>query len=125
MKNVYPTHTCFDDAFDFLGELARDYPAALIFEGYKLIHAICLMPDDREYSHAWVESAAGEAHFFGMLNGKKVRLTAEAKEYRRNLRVKEFTEYTTQDACKENLRHGNYGPWIPKYRRLCKDQEGV
>lgn len=115
-----PTHTCFDDALEFMEDLARNYPAALAFEGYKLIHAICLMPDGERYAHAWVEDNAGRAHFFGMIGGEKKRIVKDAKWYRLELRVQEFREYNVHQAWAENKKHGTYGPWVEKYKELCR-----
>lgn len=119
MNAIHPTHTCFDDALDYLGEIAAKHPAALIFENIRLVHAICLMPDGTPYSHGWVESDAF-AYFFGICDGERIRIQVDAKEYRRELKVIESTEYTYEQAYQENYRHRNFGPWVEKYRKLCR-----
>ena len=79
------------------------------------------MPDGSPYAPAWVETYAGTAHFFGILNGERIRVTVDAKEYRRELKVQEFVEYTWREAWEENRKHENFGPWIEKYQLLCKN----
>ena len=118
---IHPTHTCFDDALDFLADLSKNFPAALYFERYRLVHAICTMPDGQPYAHAWVETYAGTAHFFGILKGERVRVTVDAAEYRQELKMQHVTEYTPEEAWEENRKSENFGPWIPRYRELCKD----
>lgn len=118
--DIHPTNTCFDDALDYMVEIAKSHPAALIFEDIRLVHGICLMPDGRPYAHAWVESQhTGSAFFFGILKGKRVRVEVDAAEYRKELKVQKFTEYTYEQAWRENEKHVNYGPWIEEYRELC------
>lgn len=116
---IYPTHKCFDDALDFLEELARQKNPALY--RMRLVHGICLHPDDgHEYAHAWVEQDGTCVIFSGILNGKFGYFAASIEEYYPDAKVQETTKYTPFEAWRENHRTNHYGPWIEKYQRLCR-----
>ena len=124
MPIVYPTHTCFDDALEYIGEMLKNHPAAVMFEDVVLVHAICIMPNGDQYAHAWVESKLTKtAYFFGIVKGGRVRIDVDSEEYRKELQVVEFIEYTPYEACKENYKHGTFGPWKEKYLNLCRDKK--
>lgn len=114
--NIYPTGTCFDDALDYLVENSEKY----------LVHGIC-RKDGEDYSHAWCESD-DEAIGFGLVEFKGEMTTcvyyADKDEYYKRFDVQEKTTYDYDQALTLNHFYGHYGPWIQKYRRLCKDQKG-
>ena len=118
---VYPTHTCFDDALDMLCEAIKANPGSAHSDELKLVHGICVAPDGKKYSHAWVESDRRIAWFAGVVDGKKTQLAAPIEEYYIEINVVETTKYTPRQAWEENYRHANYGPWLEKYKRLCNE----
>lgn len=121
MTFIYPTHTCFDDALDLLTEAIKMNPGAAHTDELKLVHGICVAPDGKEYAHAWVESLGKTVWFIGILDGKYQQFAADLKEYYAETRVVETTKYTPLEAWAENYRHANYGPWVERYKGLCKN----
>lgn len=112
---IYPTHTCFDDALEFLvlGELHS-------VQRKRLVHGICLADDDSPYAHAWVE-LDGDAWQGGLLDGERIYYAMPIAELHERLRVRECTRYAALQAMRQNVATGHYGPWEPKYRELTSD----
>lgn len=125
MTHILPTHTCFDDALDMLQEAIKANPGSAKSGELKLVHAICLMPDGQEYAHAWVESNGKHCWFMGMMGNRRHQFVATIEDYYAELRVKETTKYTPEDAWHENDTHVTYGPWNKEYLALCKDRQHV
>lgn len=123
---VHPTHKCFDDAFEFIELLVKAHPDKIgdIKANLLIVHAICLMPDGRKYSHAWVEDIQeNQCIFRGIIAGKSEWLSAPLPEYHAELKVHEFTRYTLKEACKKNLLTMTYGPWEEKYKQLTRNAQ--
>lgn len=120
---VYPTHKCFDDALDFLGELAKQENPMLHSGRLLLVHAIVLDDKGQEHAHAFVEQDEKFVIFAGIHKGKLKYFAATVKEYYADARVKETTKYTPKQAALENLRSGHYGPWVERYRQLCGGEQ--
>lgn len=118
---IHPTHTCFDDALDMMGEMMKSESPSRS-DALRIVHAICLMPNDEKYAHAWLERD-GVAWFMGILKGERVQVSCDAKEYREELRVQEFTAYTPWQALNLNYSTISFGPWEEKYLKLCKDKK--
>lgn len=116
-KEIYPTHTCFDDALDLISDWVLSDHA----EHYhlRLIHGICKMPDGRPYAHAWVERN-GTCFFIGIVDGERCIVKATKDEFYTVYLVQETTAYTVLQALDENRKSNHYGPWKPEYRSLCK-----
>lgn len=115
MTDILPTHQCFDDAIDRLGELAR--------EGGQmptLVHGICAADDGTPYAHAWVENR-GLVWDAGMLNGQRVSFAVPVLEYWSAKRVGRTWRYTVIEMLRANREHGTYGPWVPELIELCRD----
>lgn len=124
---ILPTHTCFDDALDWIvGRLQQD--GASVFDTLFLVHGIQVIPGgqvdaDHLFAHAWVEDGAycwdfgiiegGDAH------GRKCAYAVEPVEYYQTRQVQEATRYTVRQAFVQNRRSGTYGPWKPEYSALC------
>ncbi|SRR6266496_2263260 len=122
---LHPTHTCFDDALDFITAVLQQNPAdrqALIRE-LMLVHAICLSPEGEPYAHAWVEHA-GRCIFRGILHGTLHYYATSLEEYYAEMHVQDVTRYSPQTALDENKRCNTYGPWVPKYLALCRPRPG-
>jgi len=128
---LYPTHKCFDDAIDYLVFVAMTQGKAELIR-YTLVHGI-LRPkhsNHGEYAHAWLELNNGTddicldgRYLAKSENNKEARFVMcefDRKGYYSEMGVLEVTKYTPAEAQAENIKHENYGPWIEKYRRLCK-----
>ena len=121
-KKILPAHKCFDDALDTLVMLAKD-PNEHMKVGmgiWKLAHGICLNEHTKEpYSHAWVEGP-DTVWECGIYEGRYLSFEWCKKDFYKERAVQEATKYTYYQAYQENHKHVNYGPWIKKYRELCK-----
>jgi len=116
-----PTHSCFDDAIEFMDYAIRKNGLENIDnDGFKLVHGIC-EKDGREFSHAWVEWDAGENYviFCGIVNGEKIYVGTRREDYYTQFGVKERTRYNGTEMLQMNLKHFHYGPWEKKYKLLC------
>lgn len=124
-RQMLPTGTCFDDGLDLIVDLvscnAREDLVAV-----RLVHGICLLPDGERYAHAWVEHLdRGTAVFCSILNGRRMYVETTIAEYDAHFKVQERTHYTVDEAWRENMRSGHYGPWLERYRELCKDLQAA
>ena len=125
---IFPTHQCFDDVLDHQAELAQRDPVTAARQF--IVHGICLAPEGEHagepFAHAWVEddeeSRVSEA---GILNGEKIWWSADRDEWYAALRVQERTRYTLDQARILNWQTAHYGPWVPKYRALCKSSRTI
>lgn len=121
--SIYPTHTCFDDALDYLCDILKSNPAAARSNEYLLVHGICVSEDLGQYSHAWLEQAGKFVLWTGILNGERVLFKSDIAGYYKKFQVQETTKYTPRQAWEENAKHVTYGPWIEKYKILCRHAE--
>lgn len=119
---IYPTHSCFDDALDFIERRIKQDRSS----GCRLIlvHAIALAPEGSKqgqpFAHAWVEE--GDLVWQdGIVNGNRVTYCTARDEYLRVMRIQESTRYTVPQLLRENARTGTYGPWEPQYIALCNE----
>lgn len=130
MMDIFPTHTCFDDALDLIAErlkgnpaLARQ-PATVI----ALVHGILLAPEgphkDEPFAHAWVEEG-DEVWNSGLLDGQRIYYALNRDEWYRLMRLQKATRYSLREAGRENRKSGHYGPWAEEYRELCGDDGRV
>jgi hypothetical protein len=117
---ISPTHTCFDDALDFIVAVLQPHPAArqALAQELCLVHGICRAPDGQPYAHAWVEHQ-GRCIFRGLLEGNAGYFAARQEAYYAELRVEEVTRYSVPEALAANRHTNTYGPWVPKYLALC------
>ena len=116
---IYPTHTCFDDALDFLVDVLRDNPRerAALAQQLFLVHGLCQAPDGRLYAHAWVEDAVEDTCIFtGILDGTRRVFATPAHEYYAEVRVQEMTRYNLIQALQNNRFTNSYGPWEARYQ---------
>lgn len=118
---VHPTGTCFEDVTMGFAEKIRE-DKRRILGGFYMVHGICLFPDGRKYSHAWIEVGEESAWFPGIVDGEKVFLEAPLEEFRKLFRVQEFTRYDFKALLEVGKRVGNVPPpWEEKYLKLCRD----
>lgn len=130
MSVFRPTHSCFDDAMEFLEHRVKLEPGLARARSLVLVHAICLAPDGPQkgtpFAHAWVEElmAGSVAEWFvwesGLLDGKRSTFAVTRESHRAGLQVQDETRYTLHDVLRENTRTGTFGPWEEKYRALCR-----
>jgi hypothetical protein len=121
-NSLYPTHSCFTDAMELMDYTAMNEPEVL--PAWRIVHAICEMPDGTRYAHAWVEdNNLHVAVFAGILNGEKVYMLAQIFDYEHHLKVIESTKYTVKEAAFNNINSGHFGPWEKKYQAL-SNREG-
>lgn len=120
--DLHPTHTCFDDALDFIERRIREdiKKARELF----LVHGILLAPTGEQkgtpYCHAWVEDPLGLAWQDGLLeSGERVTYATPVETFRNVFRPQKETRYTLAEAAIENQRTGHYGPWLEEYQALC------
>jgi hypothetical protein len=117
---ILPTHTCFDDALDFLTAQCVADPTAV--DNFVLVHAILLAPEGpsegRPFAHAWVE-VGDIAWLSGVVDGRRVYYAVKQVEYYAQMRPISMTKYSAQAAVEENYKHHNFGPWQPEYIALC------
>jgi hypothetical protein len=128
---VHPTHTCFDDALDYIEALIRQDVHLVRRNSSKLfvVHGICLKPEGptkgEPFAHAWVEDeySEPEARVWqgGILNGERIFYALDRVEFFQRMRVQECTRYTLREASDHNHRTNHYGPWLDKYKRLCRE----
>lgn len=119
-SNLYPTNECFDDAVHFCFERMKKDKSLIFSNKMKVVHGILIMESGKPYSHAWVEMD-GVVYHTGILQGEKCVMGFDRKEYYREMRVQECTRYTILEAAAMEKKHGYPGPWIEKYRKLCRD----
>lgn len=117
---LMPTHTCFDDAVEYLMlRVKADMASA---DTLRIVHAIAHSPDGEHagepFAHAWVED--GDLCWFaGVLDGTRIFVAAARDEFYNELKIHDATYYTLLDAASEEQRTGEYGPWKPQYQALC------
>lgn len=124
--SIQPTHSCFDDALEFLEnttranlrEKGKEY-AARQTNRYRLVHAI-VHPKDYDYAHAWVEEDGEFVWDAGIFDGGvKAYYQVSKPDYYERFRPHTITCYTLKQALELNLKHYHFGPWEEKYRKLC------
>lgn len=118
-KYIVPTGKCFDDSLDLLIEILKLHPDWVTT--LRLVHAICTMPDGRQYAHAWVEDLTDDSvAFYGLVDGERMLFKAVTRQdYYDQHGLVELRRYTYPEALRENRRTTHYGPWVEHYRALC------
>lgn len=120
--NLQPTHTCFDDAIEFIEQrLKKDMAGAREFI---LVHGILLAPSgdqkDVPFAHAWVEDPVGLVWQAGLMaSGRRITYGMPLDTFRNIFRPQRETRYSLEEAWKENERSGHLGPWAEEYQALC------
>lgn len=139
---ILPTHTCFDDALDYLAHRLKADPSSE--ERLTLVHGILLAPEGPKagtpFAHAWVEeelqgrTIVWQDGFIdlggfeiplagGTLRAEqdlaRVSYSTPAAEWRQKMRLRKETRYSARQASAENGRTNHYGPWVEEYRALC------
>ena len=119
---IYPTLTCFDDAFEIVLGIAQENKG----RAWKLVivHALCLFPDEKLAAHAWVEEGT-KVYFAGMYLGEKTFFQVERPEYYAQVRPQEMTRYRVAEIFrgKKAGDRMHTGPWEPGYQPYLRDAQ--
>jgi hypothetical protein len=124
MADLFPTHECFNDAFELINEIILNNPLDKDDLKHELIlvHAICKMPEGRFYAHAWVEDKKKNTCMFkGILEGEADYFAADIKEYYEHIMPQEIVKYSVMEAIEQNIKSGNLGPWKSHIKALCRN----
>lgn len=131
---VAPTGTCFDDALDFIEQVAREQglpgpgstSAAVLqatFARMRVVHGICIDPSGTPYAHAWVEQDGTSVWQGGIAaGGVRVFYRQPLADFTAAHPVRECTWYTVAQALQLNRDHDHYGPWEARYRALAGER---
>lgn len=115
---IYPTHSCFDDAMEFVDYVAREFKGEDV--PIQLVHGLMTGDDGQPHAHAWVEETNMKlAVFAGMHKGEKVYFYTPIDQFYAGYKITETTKYSVIEALENNLRTIHFGPWEPKYVALC------
>lgn len=130
---IRPTHSCFDDALDYIGHRVTENPGLAHGTTLRLVHGIAIVISDvadglvhgEPFAHAWVEEdVADQAEPIvwqvGILDGARVLFAMPRSAFDRTLKIQASTAYTCREIWIENRRSGTYGPWRPEYLALCR-----
>lgn len=127
---VLPTHTCFDDAVEFLENLARRGEP---FTHFRVVHAVLKIPkpevfigtaDLGVYAHAWLRNPTNNTVVFaGIYDNEKIYIEADRDEYYAKIEIVDSTEYDTFEVARLNEIHGTFGPWKEEYIKHCRQGE--
>ena len=120
---ILPTHSCFDDALEYLEAICRAGAAPDAIKSHTIVHGVCRAPDGEVFAHAWLEVGADVIQG-GILDGERGYFTMSSAEFRKALPVVDETRYTVLEALEENRRTRTYGPWVERYRELCVNNGG-
>lgn len=123
---IGPTGKCFDHALDEFQRLVKEDSKRKWNNEYLLAHGILTHESGKLYSHAWLEHKGLECVDFGIMlegkyKGKLCMFTVDKPEYYRGHNVVDVTLYTWDEAWRWNVIMNNFGPWLPKYRELCRN----
>lgn len=127
---ILPTHTCFDDALDFIVFCTTGNQALVHARWLKLVHAICLIPrgvagEGEPWAHAWVETTHPNRlelvwqRGIRAMDGERVYVPRLREVFYKEVRPQDVTRYSPAEADRENARTLSFGPWVPRYRELC------
>jgi hypothetical protein len=122
VSSILPTHTCFDDAIEIMEAIVKVDPSICFGNDLLLVHAVGLKADGKRFSHAWLEMD-GMAIFRGIVDGKRMELSAPRRQYYHSLKLQQLTRYNCRQVRDENIKSGHFGPWIEPYISLCRDPD--
>jgi hypothetical protein len=118
---LHPTHTCFDDAVEFVEAMVR--AGAPEASELVIVHAVCRAEFDgigRDYAHAWVEHGDQVFDAF-LLEGARFYAIFPRDWFYARRDVQRAIGYSLQAAYRENQRTVSFGPWDPDLLELCVD----
>jgi hypothetical protein len=96
---IEPTHTCFDDAIEYMALAFIEAPE-WARERLTLVHAICRIPDGSvsagsRFAHAWVEDGDNVIQA-GLIAGEKTYYAMPLAQHYALMRVERTTVYTME-----------------------------
>lgn len=124
-ENIYPTHSCFDDAMEYIESRVTEDPTLVHDERLVMTHALIEIlngPHQGQIgAHAWAEEN-GEYIQMGIYQGERVWVFRTPEEVAQTLRIVDATRYTLKEVHCENVRSGHFGPWKPEHIEHCRDR---
>lgn len=127
MTDIYPTHTCFDDAMEYIEARLYQDPSLVHDQRLMLTHVLVEILNGpyqgQIAAHAWAEEN-GECIQMGILDGERVWIFRTPEEVAESLRIIDATRYTLKQVHRQNVRSGHFGPWKRKYIDRCRDSRG-
>lgn len=128
-QTIYPTGKCFDDALDFIEIMIREsmFTKAELIDRFHLVHGIYESKHfqggvKKRFSHAWVWDKQDDCAIqSGLIDNGLLYYEMPIKAFRKRMVLEKETVYSIEQAYQENVKHNNYGPWVPEYLELCKD----
>lgn len=130
MTTLRPTHSCFDDAFNFFVVVVMPDELAAHREHFRIVHAMCKAPgNEAPYAHAWVEEAqpdgaiAWQAGYIE--SGELIYYAVTVPELMRVHGVMTATRYRPELAADIAARKRSAGPWRPEYIAACATRDGA
>jgi hypothetical protein len=123
---IHPTHSCFDDAMEFIELRLKEDPTLAHDKRLQVVHARCEVltgpSAGQVIVHAWAEEN-GAIFDAGLIEGTRFVYELSPAEFAVNLRIIDATRYTLKDVHRENVRYGTFGPWKDEYIALCRDKQ--
>lgn len=124
-ENVYPTHSCFDDAIEYIihiGETDQGY-----LKNLSITHALLKVNNKQfvgqhkgKFAHAWVNDKKKKTILHsGIKGGERVIISWDNEVYFEHHEIIEFTEYTVEEIIEMNAKFLSYGPWEERYLKYC------
>lgn len=119
-SSLYPTGRCFDDAMEYMSLVFKESGKKALAQ-LTMVHGVIHI-EGRAIVHGWIEDDKNviEGKF---LRGERVYAFLDLKEYYTELMVKDFVKYTAKQALMLNLQSGNFGPWLPRYRKMLRNEK--
>jgi hypothetical protein len=113
---ILPTHSCFDDCSLFIVDRFTRMHITFL----NLCHGLCIDPEGKKYSHAWIMNQE-QILDFGIVDGEKVLLKYKRSEFFQKLNVQWFREYKLSEGIASEYIAKMPGPWDNELRALCRD----
>lgn len=118
LPDILPTHTCFDDAIDFLLDFAHDANN----RSFCVVHGLCVGRScGTLYVHAWVEEANRQLVWQGGViraTAKHVWWALPRAEFYRLYAVQKTSRYPVERVMAMLDATNFNGPWRPDYLAL-------
>lgn len=127
-QELYPTHSCFDDAFKILMQLIEE-------EGVKetitrtdifIVHAICVWQGEgpnhgRKWGHAWFETKeeVWQLHHFEKPDGPICKSCSWKEDFYEDHAPIEVHKYTPHEANEMGKKYRHTGPWVEEINKFC------
>lgn len=125
MMIIKPTRTCFDDAIELLVEICIHQKHML--RKVRLVHALIEGnepgAEGKTIAHGWLEYE-GEVFFCGIIDGRKVQLAQDRREFYKRTKPKLLIRYTGREVADLNERTEHTGPWDDVFIPYTRNPDG-